>query len=128
MIRIVVVLDVEPPRSPSELRAYFLGQIRAALLRTEERGLLDREVAAELWRALPEREQRQCGVRTDRRVSELGVVLAFSSSRRPLIRYLQRALSEAVHIGATDTARTLTALTITELRRTRGKPSSGAAP
>jgi hypothetical protein len=59
VIRIVVVLDVEAVRTPAELRAYFLEQIRAALVRTDGQGLFDHEFVAELWRALPAQEPRK---------------------------------------------------------------------
>jgi hypothetical protein len=47
-------------------------------------------------------------------------VLASQSRKRSLIRYLPRALSEAVHIGATDVARALADTLVQRLERQQG--------
>jgi hypothetical protein len=61
VVRLVVVLsdDDTTRRTPADLREYFLDEIRAAILRAEGDGRLDSEIAAELWRALPERSPRR---------------------------------------------------------------------
>jgi hypothetical protein len=57
MLRLVVTLDVDTPRSPREHGEYFLERIREALIRAV--GRADTAVLDEFWRVLPERERSQ---------------------------------------------------------------------
>ena len=55
-MRLVVLVDTSERHSPLELRQRFLDAIRESIMRASAAGRIDQEIAAELWRALPERE------------------------------------------------------------------------